>query len=268
MAPKRRTGDVLPRGAYNPMHPPPDQQTVGSPQALTPLAGLDVELPRSPVRAAAARHSQEATQPAPSAPSPMQQGTPPRLSQRQTQPMELTPTPTKDKGTTVKTSTRHSQENTQPAPPQLAELYDQQWERHNQEEEELTAESLAHLQQIGDGLPTVTSMDYQPQVLVTEASAQYQQTGECRVAHFAETAQLTHPISSSDEAAMQPNPATSRPDTHDIATPRRRIGGRCRKWVVSTQANSKRTCAACTMCHNQFSPGEPRLQQWSNRVAA
>ena len=126
---------------------------------------------------------------------------------------------------------------------------------------------MAHLQHIGDGPPTVTSMDYQPQVLVTEASAQYQQTGECRVAHIVETAQLTQPISSSDEVVMQPNPATSRPDTHDIATQRRHIGGKCRKWVVSTQANSKRTCAACSMCHNQFSPGEPRLQQWSNRNA-
>ena len=101
--------------------------------------------------------------------------------------MELTPTPTKDKGTSVKKSIRHSQENTQPAPPQLAEQYDQRWDRPNQEEEP-TTESLAHLQQIGDGLPTFTSMDYQPQVLVTEASAQYQQTGECRMAHFAETA--------------------------------------------------------------------------------
>ena len=88
------------------------------------------------------------------------------------------------------------------------------------------------------------------------------------MAHIVETAQLTQPFSSSDEVVMQPNPATSRPDTDDIATPRRRIGGRCCKWVISTQANSKRTCAACSMCHNEFSPGEPRLQQWSNRNAA
>ena len=135
MAPKRRTEEAHPRGAHIPMHSPPDQRAAGSPQALTPLAGLDVELPRSPVRAAAARHSQEATQPAPSSPSLMQQDTPPRVSQRQTLPMELTPTPTKDKGTTSKSSTRHSQEYTTPAPPQHAEIYDQQRERHNQEEE-------------------------------------------------------------------------------------------------------------------------------------
>ena len=67
---------------------------------------------------------------------------------------------------------------------------------------------------------------------------------------------------------MQPNPATPRPDTHDIATPRRSIGGRCRKWVVSTQGPSltnKRKCAACMTCSKQFTPGEPRLQQWGCR---
>ena len=37
---------------------------------------------------------------------------------------------------------------------------------------------------------------------------------------------------------------------------------------VSTQATSlsnKRKCASCTMCGHQFTPGEPRLQQWANR---
>ena len=42
--------------------------------------------------------------------------------------------------------------------------------------------------------------------------------------------QLTHPISQDDDVEMPPAPLT-----HDIATPRRRIGGRCRKWAVSTQ---------------------------------
>ena len=120
------------------MHAPPDQRAVGSPRSLAPMGGLDVELPRSPVRGAAARHSQEATQLAPSSPSPMQQDTPPRLSQKQTQTMELTPTPTKDKGSTGKTPLRHSQENTQPAISQLAELYTQYRERRNNEEELIT----------------------------------------------------------------------------------------------------------------------------------
>ena len=102
-------------------------------------------------------------------------------------------------------------------------------------------------------------------MLVSVASAQYQQTGDCRIAHIIETAQPTHLISSAEDADMQPNPATPRPEAHDIATPRRSIGGRCRKWVVSTQDPSltnKHTCAACTICSKQFTPGEPRLQQW------
>ena len=98
------------------------------------------------------------------------------------------------------------------------------------------------------GHPRSHNPRYQPQVMVTEALAQYQQIGECHMAHIIEAAQLTHPTSSTDEVDMQPNPSTPRPDTHDIATPRRRIGGRCRTCAVSTQADSKRKCAACTMC--------------------
>ena len=120
---------------------------------------------------------------------------------------------------------------------------------------------------LGEGQPTATSTDNQPQVLVSMASVQHQQTGECRMAHIIDAAQLTPPISSAEDIDMQPIPTTPRPDTHDIATPRRRTGGRCRKWAVSTQATSKRKCAACTTCSRQFSPGEPRLQQWSNRGA-
>ena len=57
------------------------------------------------------------------------------------------------------------------------------------------------------------------------------------------------------------------PLTHDISTPRRLIGGRCRrKWAVSKQQTTeKRRCASCTICGTQFARGEPRLQQWSNR---
>ena len=70
---------------------------------------------------------------------------------------------------------------------------------------------------------------------------------------------------------MQPNPATPRPETHDIATPRQSIRGRCRKWVVSTQdpsQSNKRKRAACTRCSKQFTPGEPRLQQWGDTQRA
>ena len=68
-------------------------------------------------------------------------------------------------------------------------------------------------------------------------------------------AQLTHLISRDDAAQGQdaPNvPDVLMPDApavHDIATPRRIIGGRCRKWRISAQpASGKRKCAACCMC--------------------
>ena len=184
-----------------------------------------------------------------------------------TQPMEWTPTSTKDNDTTGKTPPRHSQENTQSAPPQLTDLYTQYRERRSQEEE-MVAESLTQYQQTGEGQPAATSTDNLPQVMVTESLAQYQRTGKCHVAHIFDAAQLTHPISSAEDADMQPNPATPRPDTRNIATPRRSIGGRCRRWVVSAQdppLTNKRKCAACTMCGNQFTAREPRLQQWGNR---
>ena len=47
---------------------------------------------------------------------------------------------------------------------------------------------------------------------------------------------------------------------------RRQVGGRCRKWVISTQQTSgKRECAASCVCGQPFSHGEARLQQWCNR---
>ena len=53
---------------------------------------------------------------------------------------------------------------------------------------------------------------------------------------------------------------------HDIATSRRMIGGRCRKWCNSAQpASGKRKCAACCMCGTRFAHGEASLQQWCNR---
>ena len=85
-------------------------------------------------------------------------------------------------------------------------------------------------------------------------------------------AQLTHLISRDDAAQGQdaPNvsdvPMPDAPAVHDIATPRRIIGGRCRKWCISAQpASGKRKCAACNLCGIRFTHGEPRLQQWGNR---
>ena len=85
-------------------------------------------------------------------------------------------------------------------------------------------------------------------------------------------AQLTHLISRDGQAQGQG--ATSNQDAlmpdasvvHDIATPRRTVGGRCRKWCISTQpASGKRKCAACNLCGIRFTHGEARLQQWDNR---
>ena len=61
-------------------------------------------------------------------------------------------------------------------------------------------------------------------------------------------------------------PMPDAPTVHDIATPRRIIGGRCRKWCISAQpASGKRKCAACNLCGIRFTHGEARLQQWGNR---
>ena len=54
-------------------------------------------------------------------------------------------------------------------------------------------------------------------------------------------AQLTHVISRDDAPQGQDAPHASdvpmqdAPTVHDIATPRRTIGGRCRKWCISAQ---------------------------------
>ena len=69
--------------------------------------------------------------------------------------------------------------------------------------------------------------------------------------------QLTHFISRDDASQGQDAPHASdvpmpdSPTVHDIATPRRTIGGRCRKWCISAQPPA-------------FTHGEARLQQWGN----
>ena len=118
-----------------------------------------------------------------------------------------------------------------------------------------------------------TNVNNPPPTITTEPLAQYQQAGEGQTTHITDAAQLTHPISRADDVDMTLAPATPRPDTHDTVTvtaTRRSIGGRCRKWLVSTQTPSqsnKRKCAACTRCTQQFAPSEPKLQQWANRDA-
>ena len=51
------------------MQPPPEQLTLGSPQSLSSLRGIDVELPQSPTCGLLQRHSQEPTQPMGTTPS-------------------------------------------------------------------------------------------------------------------------------------------------------------------------------------------------------
>ena len=85
-------------------------------------------------------------------------------------------------------------------------------------------------------------------------------------------AQLTH-FNSQDDAPQgqdAPNvsdvPMPDVPTVHDIATPRRTIGGRCPNWRASAQPPAgKRKCAACSMRGTRFTHGEARLQQWGNR---
>ena len=85
-------------------------------------------------------------------------------------------------------------------------------------------------------------------------------------------AQLTHLISRDDAPQGQDAPIASdvlmpdAPTVHDIANPRRTVGGRCRKWCISAQpATGKRKCAACSLCGIRFTHGEARLQQWCSR---
>ena len=51
------------------MQPSPEQLTLGSPQSLPSLRGMDVELPQSPTCGLLQRHSQEPSQPMGTTPS-------------------------------------------------------------------------------------------------------------------------------------------------------------------------------------------------------
>ena len=115
--------------------------------------------------------------------------------------MEFTLTPTKDKGTAGKTPPRYSQETSQPATSQLVDLYTQYREKLDKEEE-LIRECTAQYQQTGKGQSTASNTDNQS-VLVSVPSAQYQQIGECRVAHIVGTAHPTHLIGSTEDVDAQ-----------------------------------------------------------------
>ena len=133
--------------------------------------------------------------------------------------------------------------------------------------------------------PQNGSVQYQPtgnnrEPPTTDALGQYQPTGNDQTPLAREDlnsdaivdAQLTHLISRDDALQGQDAlnasdvPMPDAPTVHDIATPRRMVGGRCRKWCISAQpASGKRKCAACNLCGIRFTQGEARLQQWGHR---
>ena len=143
-----------------------------------------------------------------------------------------------------------------------------------------TQSASSSLDQPQSGLGQYQPTGNNPPPLATGTPAQYHPAGNDQTS-LAESdlistaiveAQLTPIISRDDSAQRQvaprdeDAPMPDAPVVHDIATPRRMIGGRCRKWCISAQPTSdKRRCAACSLCGQQFSHGEPRLQQWGNR---
>ena len=141
-------------------------------------------------------------------------------------------------------------------------------------------QSASSLDQLQNGLVQYQPPGNNPEPPTTDAVGQHQPAGNNETplagddlnSNVIVNAQLTHTISRDDavQGLDAPNvPDVLMPDVpavHDIATPRRMIGGRCRKWCISTQpASGKRKCAACCMCGIRFVHGEARLQQWGNR---
>ena len=141
-------------------------------------------------------------------------------------------------------------------------------------------QSASSLDQPQNGLVQYQLTGNNPEPPTTDALGQYQPAGNNETplagddlnSNVIVNAQLTHLISRDDAAQGQdaPNvPDVLMPDVpavHDIATPRRTIGGRCRNWCVSAQPpTGKRKCAACCMCGTRFTHGEARLQQMGNR---
>ena len=136
------------------------------------------------------------------------------------------------------------------------------------------------MDQLQNGLVQYQPSGTNPEPPTANALGQYQPAGNNETPLAREdlnsdvivNAQLTHLISRDDAPQGQdaPNvsdvPMPDAPTVHDIATPRRTIGGRCRKWCISAQPPAgKRKCAACSMCGTRFTHGEARLQQWGNR---
>ena len=137
-------------------------------------------------------------------------------------------------------------------------------------------QSTSSMDQLQNGLVQYQPSGSNPEPPTAYASGQYQPAGNNETPLAREDlnsdaivdAQLTHLISRDDALQGQDAPNVSDvpmpdvPTVHDIATPRRTVGGRCRKWCISAQpASGKRKCAACNLCGIRFTHGEARLQQ-------
>ena len=138
-------------------------------------------------------------------------------------------------------------------------------------------QSVSSMNQLQNGLGQYQPSGTNPEPPTVHAPGQYQPAGNNETPLAGEDlnsdaivdAQLTHLISRDGAPQGQdaPNasdvPMPDAPTVHDIATPRRTVGGRCRKWCISAQPPAgKRKCAACSMCGIRFTHGEARLQQW------
>ena len=141
-------------------------------------------------------------------------------------------------------------------------------------------QSASSLDQLQNGLVQYQPSGSNPEPPTANALGQYQPAGNNETllarddlnSEVIVNAQLTHFISRDDATQGQDAPHVSDvlmpdvPAVHDIATPRRTVGIRCRKWCISAQpASGKRKCAACNLCGIRFTDGEARLQQWGNR---
>ena len=88
-------------------------------------------------------------------------------------------------------------------------------------------------------LPMRVQVQYRPSGIDLTPSAEEASNSTAIV-----DAQMTPPTSRDDDGQMQDAPRTDdapMPEAlavHDIATPRRQVGGRCRKWVIGTQQTS------------------------------
>ena len=124
-------------------------------------------------------------------------------------------------------------------------------------------QSASSMDQLQNGLVQYQPSGRNPEPPTANALGQYQPAGNNETplarddlnSDVIVNAQLTHLVSRDDAPQGQdaPNvsdvPMPDAPTVHDIATPRRIIGGRCRKWCISAQpASGKCKCAACCTC--------------------